>query len=90
MAIHRSRHIIFLVTPSFIQNEWSRFEIERAKFEKFSKDLQKIIVITKDISFYNSIPLAFATIWKDVLLIDWPIDNEGLRMTWQKLRLWFF
>lgn len=35
-AIHKSRHVVFLVTPSFVQSEWGRFEIERVKYEKFS------------------------------------------------------
>ncbi|CAG2188445.1 unnamed protein product [Mytilus edulis] len=65
-AIHRCRHVMFLVSPSIVENEWTRFEIERAKYEKFSKNLQKIVVITRDISLDN-IPVEFSSIWKDVL-----------------------
>ncbi|XP_052101314.1 toll-like receptor 4 [Mytilus californianus] len=89
MSINRCRHIIFLVTPSIVQNEWTRFEIERAKYEKFSKNLQKIVVITRDIPL-DIIPKEFSTIWKDVLLIQWPIEMDEVQMAWQKLRLWFF
>ncbi|VDI07770.1 Hypothetical predicted protein, partial [Mytilus galloprovincialis] len=88
-AIHRCRHVIFLVSPSIVENEWTRFEIERAKYEKFSKNLQKIVVITRDISLDN-IPVEFSSIWKDVLLIQWPIKKDEVQMAWQKLRLWFF
>ncbi|CAG2218152.1 unnamed protein product [Mytilus edulis] len=87
-SIHQSRHIIFLVTPAFIGREWSSFEIERAKYEKISNELQKIIVITKDISFRH-IPSEFRTIWKDIYLIDWPIEIDGQETAWKKLRLWF-
>ncbi|CAC5425700.1 unnamed protein product [Mytilus coruscus] len=89
VSIHESRHIIFLVTPSFREREWSSFEIERAKYEKFSRDLQKIIVIAKGIAT-KDMPSEFATVWKDVSLIEWPIDVDGIHMSWQKLRLSFF
>ncbi|XP_052101313.1 toll-like receptor 4 [Mytilus californianus] len=88
-SINRCRHIIFLVTPSIVKNEWTRFEIERAKYEKFSKNLQRIVVITSDITLDN-IPVEFSTIWKDVLLIQWPVEKDAVQMAWQKLRLWFF
>ncbi|XP_052098791.1 toll-like receptor 4 [Mytilus californianus] len=88
-SINRCRHIIFIVSPSIVENEWSRFEIERAKYEKFSKNLQKIVVITRDIALDN-IPVKFSFIWKDVLLIQWPVEEYEVQMAWQKLRLWFF
>ncbi|XP_076077987.1 toll-like receptor 4 [Mytilus galloprovincialis] len=88
-SIHLSRHIIFLVTPSIVQNEWSRFEIERAKFEKLSKELQKIIVITQGISL-DEIPVEFATIWNKVNLIVWPNEEDEIAVAWKKLLLWLF
>ncbi|VDI12412.1 Hypothetical predicted protein [Mytilus galloprovincialis] len=88
-SIHLSRNIIFLVTPSIVLNEWSRFEIERAKFEKLSKELQKIIVITKDISL-DEIPVEFATIWNQVNLIVWPNEEEEIAISWKKLLIWLF
>ncbi|VDI27377.1 Hypothetical predicted protein [Mytilus galloprovincialis] len=88
-SINRCRHILFLVTPSIVKNEWTRFEIERAKYEKFSKNLQRIIVITRDIPI-DTIPTEFSTIWKDALLIQWPVEKDAIQMAWQKLRLWFF
>ncbi|XP_063431073.1 toll-like receptor 4 [Mytilus trossulus] len=88
-SINKCRHIIFVVSPSTVENEWSRFEIERAKYEKFSKNLQKIVVITKDIALDN-IPVEFSMIWKDVLLIQWPVEKDEVQMAWQTLRLWFF
>ncbi|CAG2244848.1 unnamed protein product [Mytilus edulis] len=88
-SINKCRHIVFVVSPSTAENEWSRFEIERAKYEKFSQNLQKIVVITKDIALEN-IPVEFSIIWKDVLLIQWPVEKDEVQMAWQKLRLWFF
>ncbi|CAG2205405.1 unnamed protein product [Mytilus edulis] len=88
-SIHISRNIIFLVTPSIVLNEWSRFEIERAKFEKLSKELQKIIVITQGISL-DEIPVEFATIWNQVNLIVWPNEEEEIAISWKKLLFGYF
>lgn len=87
--IHCSRDIIFLVTPSFNDNEWIHFEIERAKYEKMTKYLQKIVVITKGISLAD-IQSEFAKIWQEVLFIEWPTDEEEKAKAWQKLKLWLF
>lgn len=87
--IHCSRDIIFLVTPSFNDNEWIHFEIERAKYEKITKYLQKIVVITKGISLAD-IQSEFATIWQEVLFIEWPTEEEEKAKAWQKLKLWLF
>ncbi|CAG2244849.1 LRRC4 [Mytilus edulis] len=82
-SINKCRHIIFIVSPSTVENEWSRFEIERAKYEKFSKNLQTIVVITKGIALDN-IPVSFSIIWKDVLLIQWPVEKDEVQMAWKK------
>ena len=88
-SIHKSRHIIFVITPSFITREWNRFEIERAKYEKFTKDLQKIVVIAHKTSIQNT-PTELSTIWNDVCVIEWPEEGGELFTVWQKLRLWLF
>ncbi|XP_052099172.1 toll-like receptor 4 [Mytilus californianus] len=88
-SIHRCRHVIFLVSPSIFENEWTRFEIEKAKYEMFFKNLQNIVVITRDTPL-DDIIIEFFTIWKDVFLIQWPVEKDEVQMAWQKLRLWFF
>ncbi|VDI42318.1 toll-like receptor 8 [Mytilus galloprovincialis] len=88
-SIQKSRHIIFVITPSFITREWNRFEIERAKYEKFAKDLQKIVVIVYKTSLKNT-PTELSAIWNDVCVIEWPEEGGELFTVWQKLRLWLF
>ena len=72
-----------------MHNEWSRYEIERAKYEKFTKDLQKIVVIAKEVTSAQ-VPKELVDIWKDVYLIEWPNSEDEIRDVWKKLRLWFF
>jgi hypothetical protein len=70
----------------FQENNWRAFEIERSKFEKYTNDLQKIIVIVKDVSV-RSISIELDKILKDITIIEWSNDNELL---WDKLRMVIF
>ncbi|XP_071172991.1 toll-like receptor 4 [Mytilus edulis] len=88
-SIEQSRHIIFLVTSSFQHDSWGEYAIERAKYHHFSQNLQKIIVITKDLQT-EEIPHELAMLWKDIALIEWPMNENGLENTWNKLKLWLF
>ena len=85
-AIQESRHVIFVISEFFQENNWRAFEIERSKFEKYTNDLQKIIVIVKDVSV-RSISIELDKILKDITIIEWSNDNELL---WDKLRMVIF
>jgi hypothetical protein len=53
MTMRNSSHNkldIFVISEFLQENNWRAFEIERSKFEKYTNDLQKIIVIVKDVS----------------------------------------
>ena len=84
-SIAQSRNIIFVLTDAFAHKQWGKFEIERAKYEKYTRNLQHIIVIAKDVSVEN-VPVQFASIWKDIVLIHWSEDENG----WDRLRMVLF
>jgi Leucine-rich repeat (LRR) protein len=85
-AIQESRHVMFVISEFFQENNWRAFEIERSKFEKYTNDLQKIIVIVKDVSV-RSISIELDKILKDITILEWSNDNELL---WDKLRMVIF
>ena len=87
LSINESRNIIFVVTDTFAEKIWGSFEIERAKFEKYSGDLQKIIIIRKNVSL-EKYPSELGRIENDVLSIDW-VDTE-CENGWDKLRMGLF
>ncbi|CAC5366341.1 TLR3 [Mytilus coruscus] len=60
-CIEKSRYIIFLITPEFKSSKDCLFELDRAKYERVTRNLDKIIVITKDIRI-TDIPLEFSYI----------------------------
>ncbi|VDI49464.1 Hypothetical predicted protein [Mytilus galloprovincialis] len=85
-SIKKSRCIIFVITPEFKSSHDCLFELDRAKYEKITKNLERIIVITKDITI-TDIPVEFSFIWNYAYLIQWPNDPENLDDTWRKLSI---
>ncbi|CAC5366356.1 unnamed protein product [Mytilus coruscus] len=83
-SIQNSRSIIFLITPEFLSSRDCLFELDRAKYEK--RNLERIIVITKDITI-TDIPIEFSYIWNYAYLVQWPEDQDELNDIWRKLRM---
>ena len=86
-SISDSRNIIFVVTDSFASKTFSSFEIERAKYEKYSGDLQQIIVIRREVLIEN-FPPELDCIQRDITSIDW--SEEDCEYGWDKLRMALF
>ncbi|XP_071122592.1 toll-like receptor 3 [Mytilus edulis] len=85
-SIQNSRSIIFLITPEFISSPDCKFELDRAKYERITKNLERIIIITKDVAI-TDIPVEFSYIWNYAFIIQWPNNLEDLNDTWRKLRM---
>ncbi|CAC5394569.1 unnamed protein product [Mytilus coruscus] len=85
-SIQNSRSIIFLITPESKSSRDCLFELDRAKYEKITKNLERIIVITKGITIID-IPVDFSYIWNYAYLIQWPKDPGNLDDTWRKLEI---
>ncbi|CAC5375323.1 unnamed protein product [Mytilus coruscus] len=84
-AIAGSKHAIFILSESYKDNEWKKFEFERVKFEKCRNYLQKIIIVVKEAKV-NCVPHELDDILQYVTIIDWA-DNE---IGWDKLRMTLF
>ncbi|VDH97026.1 Hypothetical predicted protein [Mytilus galloprovincialis] len=86
-SIQESRNIIFIISEAFRDKIWGEFEIHRAKYEKYTRNLHKIIVITRNVSVEN-FPLELGSIINDVVLLDW--SDEESDNVWDKLRMTLF
>ncbi|CAC5392722.1 unnamed protein product [Mytilus coruscus] len=86
-SIQESRNIIFIISEAFSDKIWGDFEIHRAKYEKYTRNLHKIIVITRNISVEN-FPLELGLIIDDVVLLVW--SEEESDNAWDKLRMTLF
>ncbi|VDI29714.1 Hypothetical predicted protein [Mytilus galloprovincialis] len=85
-SIKNSRYIIFLITPEFKSSNDCLFELDRAKYEKVTRNLDKIIVITKDIRI-TDIPPEFAFICNYAYFVQWPSDQRDVDDTWRRLKM---
>ncbi|XP_063436247.1 toll-like receptor 3 [Mytilus trossulus] len=86
-CIQESRNIIFIISEAFSDKIWGDFEIHRAKYEKYTRNLNKIIVITRNVSV-NKFPSELGLIINDVVLLDW--SDEESDNVWDKLRMALF
>ncbi|VDI29712.1 Hypothetical predicted protein [Mytilus galloprovincialis] len=83
-CIKTSRYITFLITPEFKSSRDCLFELDREKYEKVTQNLDKIIIITKDI-IVTDIPYEFSYIWNYAYVVQWPKEEEDLNDTWRRL-----
>ncbi|CAC5388561.1 unnamed protein product [Mytilus coruscus] len=84
-SIQNSRSIIFLITPEFISSRDCMFELDRAKYERITKNLERNIFIVKDITI-TDIPVEFSYMWNYAFVVQWPHDPNSDN-TWRKLRM---
>ncbi|VDI30286.1 Hypothetical predicted protein [Mytilus galloprovincialis] len=86
-SIHESKNIVFVISKSFTEKTWGKFEIQRAKYEKYTGHLQRIIVITRNVQVEN-FPIELDCILDDVFLVNW--SDQEIENGWDKLRMALF
>ncbi|XP_052088313.1 toll-like receptor 13 [Mytilus californianus] len=84
-GIAGSKHAIIILSESYQDNEWNKFEIERVKFEKCRNYLQKIIILVKEATA-SCVPQELDDILQNVTIIEWDDNETG----WDKLRMALF
>ncbi|CAG2201301.1 CD282 [Mytilus edulis] len=87
-SISNSRNVIFVIDDSFQDRIWGKFEIQRAKYEKYAGNLQHIIIIKKHNITVQDFPSELRQIWDDVIFIEW-WDNDD-SVGWDRLRIALF
>ncbi|XP_076103661.1 toll-like receptor 4 [Mytilus galloprovincialis] len=87
-SISNSRNVIFVIDHSFQDRIWGKFEIQRAKYEKYAGNLQHIIIIKKHNITVQDFPSELRQIWDDVVFIEW-WDNDD-SVGWDRLRIALF
>ncbi|CAC5399147.1 TLR2 [Mytilus coruscus] len=87
-SISNSRNVIFVIDDSFQDRIWGKFEIQRAKYEKYAGNLQQIIIIKKHNITVQDFPFELRQIWDDVIFIEWRENEDSVG--WDKLRIALF
>ncbi|XP_063416634.1 toll-like receptor 2 [Mytilus trossulus] len=86
-SIQQSRHIVFIITEHFTEGKWGRFEIDRAKYEKYTTNLRKIIVILQNIQI-EDIPDEIVNISNDVCFIEMALEENEISNSTDDQRDW--
>ncbi|CAC5413473.1 unnamed protein product [Mytilus coruscus] len=86
-SIHESKNTVFVISKSFTEKTWGKFEIQRAKYEKNTGHLQRIIVITRNVQV-EKFPIELDCIFDDVFLVNW--SDQEIENGWDKLRMALF
>lgn len=89
-SVTKSRRVILLLTPRFIESEWTKFEYQKAQYEMIHGRQTIIPIILEDISsFKNSMDLNLQHILKSVTYLEWPGEDNPSKEKkfWTRLTL---
>ncbi|VDI43160.1 toll-like receptor 1 [Mytilus galloprovincialis] len=86
-AIHHSRKVIFIVTPSFLKSKWCIYELNMAymEYQVSRQGVDCMIMVIKDKIRERDIPRDMYNIMTDESYLKFP-DNEADEVTfWERL-----
>lgn len=89
-SITKSRRVILLLTPRFIESEWTKFEYQKAQYEMIHGRQTIIPIILEDISsLKKTMDVNLQHILKSVTYLEWPGgDNPSKeKKFWTRLTL---
>ncbi|KAK3103235.1 hypothetical protein FSP39_017711 [Pinctada imbricata] len=87
-AIHQSRKTICVLSPNYLNSYWCMYELNMAKMESiYSRNGENILILV----FYqhvspNDIPLSVMSIIEQKSYIEYPGDEQGDIVFWNKLK----
>lgn len=92
-AIENSRRTILILTPRYLESEFTRFEYQKAQTEMLKKKHRIIPVVLEDIStiISSNMDKHLKAIIDTVTYLEWPFDAEcstkKLEKFWKRLHL---
>ena len=88
-AVEKSRRTILLLTPSYIQSNWTQFEYAVAHHRMIEKKIQIVPIILEDISKVTNIQKGLRHILDTITYIEWPGSDNSKKLGefWERLRL---
>ena len=90
-AVKESRRTILLISPEYIQSEWTKLEYEVAQQEMLRRKQRIIPVLLDDISQNkSSMDPTLKNILSAVTYLEWPNDNSDEKKSekfWKRLQL---
>ncbi|XP_052268432.1 interleukin-1 receptor accessory protein-like [Dreissena polymorpha] len=89
-AVDGSRRTILILTPRYIESEFTRFEYEKAQQEMMKRKHRIIPIVLEDISRLSSImDKSLKAIISAVTYLEWPMESDSKKIDkfWKRLQL---
>ena len=87
-AINNSRRTILVLSPRFLDSEWTRYEYQVALQEMLKKKHRIIPLILEDISDIENIDETLKQILDSITYIKWPDNDKKEKHFWKTLQLY--
>ena len=86
LHIQRSRKILVILSPRFVEDNWCYFELNMAHHRVLEENRNVMIFIILEEIPNNKLTLLLRQLFCRVQVIKWPGDGYGQRLFWRRLR----
>ena len=86
LHIQRSRKILVILSPRFVEDNWCYFELNMAHHRVLEENRNVMIFIILEEIPNNKLTLLLRQLFCRVQVIKWPADEYGQNLFWRRLR----
>ena len=86
LRIQRSRKILVILSPRFVEDNWCYFELNMAHHRVLEENPNVMIFIILEEIPNNKLTLLLRQLFCRVQVIKWPADGYGQNLFWRRLR----
>ena len=86
LHIQRSRKIVVILTPRFVEDNWCYFELNMAHHRVLEENSKVLIFILLEKIPDDKMTLLLRQLFCRALCLKWPADGYGQYLFWQRLR----
>ena len=86
LRIQRSRKILVILSPQFVEDNWCYFELNMAHQKALEESYKVLIFIIKENIPNDRLTLVLRQLLCRVQCFKWPDDEYGQRLFWRRLR----
>ncbi|XP_061170220.1 toll-like receptor 2 [Saccostrea echinata] len=84
-TMHRSRKILIILSNSFAQSHWCRFETMLAQLRTINKEKEMVIVIILENILTKNMTNSLHVLLKTTTFIEWTNEKSGKEMFWNRV-----
>ena len=86
LRIQRSRKILVILSPQFVEDNWCYFELNVAHQKAIEESYKVLIFIIREEIPNDRLTLVLRQMFCRVRCLKWPADTHGQDLFWQRLR----